>query len=195
MKLVDFYHEGFSDYCLHLYCYCPPTFFRCLANSVTFRELRTTSFIESTGVACSDSVNHTSIKYSCYLPIVRIEPATSRLSSLKLREPMPTTITPCVLRDNSDWIFGTYKLNVLTWQELLLLCMNFYLCSYTDFFRQTYEEGCRTYRPKRCGNSNKDEDNSPKTLNDKNIYIYISVCVRVCDVYFFQHKFLFHLLE
>ena len=26
----------------------------------------------------------------------------------------------------------------------------------------------RTYRPKRYGNNNKDEDNSPKTLNDKN---------------------------
>ena len=34
--------------------------------------------------------------------------------------------------------------------------------------RQTSEEGRRTYRPKRCGNNNKDEDNSPKTLNDKN---------------------------
>ena len=34
--------------------------------------------------------------------------------------------------------------------------------------RQTPEEGWRIYRPKRCGNNNKDEDNSPKTLNDKN---------------------------
>ena len=34
--------------------------------------------------------------------------------------------------------------------------------------RQTPEEGWRTYLPKRCGNNNKDEDNSPKTLNDKN---------------------------
>ena len=33
--------------------------------------------------------------------------------------------------------------------------------------RQTPEEGRRTYRPKRCGNNNKDEDNSLKTLNDK----------------------------
>ena len=31
--------------------------------------------------------------------------------------------------------------------------------------RQTPEEGRRTYRPKRCGNNNKDEDNSPKTLH------------------------------
>ena len=34
--------------------------------------------------------------------------------------------------------------------------------------QQTPEEGRRTYRPKRCGNNNKDEDNSPKTPNDKN---------------------------
>ena len=32
--------------------------------------------------------------------------------------------------------------------------------------RQTPEEGWRTYRPKRCGNNNKDEDNSPKTPNE-----------------------------
>ena len=36
------------------------------------------------------------------------------------------------------------------------------------FFRQTPEEGRRTYRPKLCENNNKDENNSPKTLNDKN---------------------------
>ena len=36
--------------------------------------------------------------------------------------------------------------------------------------RQTPEEGQRTYRPKRFGNNNKDEDNSPKTLNDKNLF-------------------------
>ena len=34
--------------------------------------------------------------------------------------------------------------------------------------RQTPEEGRMTYWPKRCGNNNKDEDNCPKTLNDKN---------------------------
>ena len=33
--------------------------------------------------------------------------------------------------------------------------------------RQTPEEGRRTYQPKHCGNNNKDEDNSLKTLNDK----------------------------
>ena len=34
--------------------------------------------------------------------------------------------------------------------------------------RQTPEEGQRTYRPKCCSNIDKDEDNSPKPLNDKN---------------------------
>ena len=40
-----------------------------------------------------------------------------------------------------------------------------------SWVRQTPEEGRRTYRPKRCGNNNKDEDNSPKTLNDKKPYV------------------------
>ena len=34
--------------------------------------------------------------------------------------------------------------------------------------RQTPEEGRRTYQLKHCGNNHKDEDNCPKTLNDKN---------------------------
>ena len=33
--------------------------------------------------------------------------------------------------------------------------------------RQTPEEGWRTYRPRRCGNNNKDEDNSLKDFKDK----------------------------
>ena len=37
--------------------------------------------------------------------------------------------------------------------------------------RQTPEEGWRTYRPKGCGNNNKDEDNTPKTLHDKNFRV------------------------
>ena len=37
---------------------CPPAFFRCLPNSGTYTELRTMSFIESTGVTYSDSFSH-----------------------------------------------------------------------------------------------------------------------------------------
>ena len=47
------------------------------------------------------------------------------------REPTPITVMLYVLLENSEWIFGTYKLNVLTWLGLLLLCMIFYPCSYS----------------------------------------------------------------
>ena len=48
--------------------------------------------------------------------------------------------------------------------------------------RQTPEEGRRTDQPKRCGNSNKDEDKSPKTLNDKNLFLFIHC--NICDLIF-----------
>ena len=38
--------------------------------------------------------------------------------------------------------------------------------------RQISEEGRRTYRRKRCGNNNKDEDNNPKTLNDELLVLH-----------------------
>ena len=39
--------------------------------------------------------------------------------------------------------------------------------------QQTPEEDQRTYQPKPCGNSNKDEDNNPQTFNDKNSSIEV----------------------
>ena len=36
-----------------------------------------------------------------------------------------------------------------------------------SWVQQTPKEGRRTHRPKRCGNNNKDEGNSPKTLSDE----------------------------
>ena len=39
--------------------------------------------------------------------------------------------------------------------------------------RQTPDEGQRIYQSKRCGNNYKDDDNSPKTLNDKKAPITI----------------------
>ena len=89
---------------------CPPAFFRYLSNSGTFTELQTTSFIETTGFACSDSVSHNRVQVLSipvyYSPVVRIEPATFRWLSQKLREPTPITVTTRVLLDNSEWIFG-----------------------------------------------------------------------------------------
>ena len=42
---------------------------------------------------------------------------------------------------------------------------------------QTPEECRRTSRSKRSENINKDEDNSLKTLNDKNIYLSINISI------------------
>ena len=44
-----------------------------------------------------------------------------------------------------------------------------------SWVRQTPEEGQRTYWTKRCGNNNKDEDNSPKTPNDENLNIIFGI--------------------
>ena len=41
---------------------CPPAFFRYLSNSGIFTELRTTSFIETTWVTCSDSVSYNRVQ-------------------------------------------------------------------------------------------------------------------------------------
>ena len=134
------------------------------------------------GVACYDSVYHNRVQglsipedWTCNLQMIVF---------LKLRELTPITVTPCVLLDNSEWIFGYYKLNVLTLARITTIIYDFFTCAHiqiSDFFffrnskfregsrvRQTPEEGQRTYWPKRCGNNNKDEDNCPKNLNNKN---------------------------
>ena len=59
--------------------------------------------------------------------------------------------------------------------------------SIKDVVRQTPEEGQRTYQLKRCGNNNKDEDYSLKTLNDKNHQassqkfrpLVLFICIRI----------------
>ena len=67
--MVNFYHEGFSDYCLHLYCYfhniSADMSLGFLQVFVELGNLHGTSnyvFIESTGMACSDSVSHNSVQ-------------------------------------------------------------------------------------------------------------------------------------
>ena len=41
-----------------------------------------------------------------------------------------------------------------------------------SWVQQTPEKGRRTYQPKHCEYNNKDEDNSPKNLNDKKAFFY-----------------------
>ena len=65
---------------------CHPAFFRCLSNSGTYTELRTTSFIETTGVTCSDSVSLNRVQVLS-IPVVLLAcsedwTATSRYFSL-----------------------------------------------------------------------------------------------------------------
>ena len=64
---------------------CPPGFFRCLSNLGTYTELWTTSFIESMGVACSNSI--------LSIPILLLTCSQDWTCNFQI------TITLCVLQD------------------------------------------------------------------------------------------------
>ena len=70
---------------------------------------------------------------------MRIEPATFRwLCPLKLREPTPITVSPCVLLNNSEWFFGYYKLNVLTLARITTVMYDFFTCAPIQIFFYIY---------------------------------------------------------
>ena len=74
---------------------CPPAFFRCLSNSGTFTELRTTSFIETMGVTCSDSVGHNQVQVFS-IPVLLLacsEDWTCNVQMIVSLEPTPITVT------------------------------------------------------------------------------------------------------
>ena len=105
----------------------PPAFFRCLSNSGTFMELWTTSFIESSGVACSDSVSHNQVQ-ALSIPVLLLACSQDWTWSLLMIVSLEAKGTNAYNRYAicpSELIFGIYKLDVLTWLELLLLCMIF----------------------------------------------------------------------
>ena len=95
-----------------------------------------------------------------------------------------------------SWLQASKNIGILNTCTRLWLRESEQVTLESSRVRQTHEEGRRTYRPKRCRNNNKDEDNSPKTLNDNkyhwcistrmdfafNVYIciYIYICVCVC---------------
>ena len=60
--------------------------------------------------------------------------------------------------------------------------------------RRTPEEGQRTYWPKRCGNNNQDESNSPKALNDKNHQASFQTFRQLTNLIFFR-TYLKHILR
>ena len=75
----------------------------------------------------------------CYSPAVRIKPAIVMVDGIRASD-------PCELNEGCDFEF---HVGFWVWQE-------------------TPEEGRMTRWPKHCEYNNKDEDNSRKTLNDKN---------------------------
>ena len=87
----------------------------------------------------------------------------------KLREPTLITVTLCALLDPHGLNKGCHS--------------KFRLGSRVQ--QETPEEGRRTYRPRRCGNNNKDEDNSPKTLNDKNPSSFVSE-IQIIDIAYYN---------
>ena len=169
---------------------CPPVF-RCLLNLGTYMELWTTFSLESKGVACSDFVNHNKcwVFLYCYSPGVRIEPAASRWLSpytctwLWLTELQQATPPHGFNKGHSSkfhvgsWVWQTPE---ESWRTYRLKWGNNYKDednsaktlndknhqASSQKFRQQTPEGRRTYRPKCCGNSNKDEDKN--LFNDKN---------------------------
>ena len=62
---------------------CPPVFFRYLSNLGTYTELQTTSFIESMGVACSDSVSHNRVRVSS-IPVLLLACSQDWTRNLKM---------------------------------------------------------------------------------------------------------------
>ena len=53
-------------------------------------------------------------------------------------------------------------------------------CGFNKEHSSKFHVGSRvqqTHRPKCCGNNNKDEDNSPKTLNDKKLFMKNYCCI------------------
>ena len=113
---------------------CPPAFFRCFSNSGTFTELRTTSFIESTGVACSDSVSHS-----------RVQVLNIPVLLLVCSQDWTWPPDDCLLRSLGNqhhvscWtiqgeFLGLINLMSLLGKNYYYYVWFFYLCSYSDFF-------------------------------------------------------------
>ena len=120
-----------------------PAFFRCLSNLGTFTELWTMLFIESTGVTCSDCISHNRVQVLS-IPVLLFACSQEGDNHLEVAGSILTAGDTCGFNKgrNSKFREGSRV-------------------------RQTPEEGLKTYWLRRWRNNNKDEDNSPKTLNDK----------------------------
>ena len=90
-ELDDFYYSGFSDYCLHLYCYIHNI-------SASMSSGLLLILINITGYKCW-------VLLYCYLPAVMIEPATSRRFSIGSLRNQHLQLLRCVLQNKQpSWI-------------------------------------------------------------------------------------------
>ena len=76
-----------------------------------------------------------------------------------------------------DWVKFGVELNSAPKQNEIFLFSTSSKFRIGSRVRQTPEEGWRTCQPRRCGNNNKDEDNSPKTLNGKRNVTLHQLCI------------------
>ena len=91
---------------------CLPAFFKWLSNSGTYTELRTTSFIESTAVACSDSVSHNRVQQDTYR-----NDYTRCFLKLQRRITWMLQVQSWLLASNNTGIVNTYTRLWLTESE------------------------------------------------------------------------------
>ena len=100
---------------------CPPAFFRCLLNSGTYKELWTMSFIESTRVACSDSISHNRIQVLS-IPVLLLPCSrdwTCNLQMIVSLEAWGTNAYNCYAIGPVGWGCRIYQL--LLWRGVSLL--------------------------------------------------------------------------
>ena len=98
---------------------CLLAFFRCLPNSGTYTELRTTSFIESSGVTCSDSISHNRVQVLS-ISVLLVACCQDWTCNFQMIVSFGNHYAMCPA--------GQFRVNF--WD----LKTFFYLCSYTDFF-------------------------------------------------------------
>ena len=94
----------------------------------------TSNFIETTGVACSDSVSHNRVQVLS-IPVLLLacsEDWTCNLQIIVSLEAQGTNVYN--LLDNSEWILGYYKLNVLTLARITSIMYDSFTCAHIQIF-------------------------------------------------------------
>ena len=134
-----FYYSGFSDYCLHLYCHISGWYILRPSSGVSCRIWEPTLNFDP----------HPLFHSRGSLALIPLTITWYKSSVFLYCYSLAVRIEHATSRWLSLRSFGKFRVGSRVWQD-------------------TPEKGRRTYQPKHCEYNNKDEDNSPKTLNDKN---------------------------